>query len=163
MHNQIIDNTRFPCLKVFFRTSREPVFDPVPLVENDYAKRQTEHSSYLIKLLKAADCGLIQRGTLFPFCCSKMNWWMISVEDRKKCIGHINVESWRLQVSKVKTSNSPQHHVITRAIDTVIHEHIRCLCESSLWHRQQRSPNHPNPSHCIIHQHICYKDQLLWF
>lgn len=36
--------------------------------------------SYLIKLLKAADCGLMQRGTLFPFCCSKMNWWIISVE-----------------------------------------------------------------------------------
>lgn len=34
--------------------------------------------SYLIKLLKAADCGLMHRGTRFPFCCSKMNWWIIS-------------------------------------------------------------------------------------
>lgn len=38
--------------------------------------------SYLIKLLKAADWGLMQRGTLFPFCCSRMNWWMISVQNK---------------------------------------------------------------------------------
>ena len=42
--------------------------------------RATYGRSYLIKLLKAADCGLMQRGTLFPFCCSRMNWWIISVE-----------------------------------------------------------------------------------
>jgi hypothetical protein len=42
--------------------------------------RATYRRSYLIKLLKAADCGLMQRGTLFPFCCSRMNWWIISVE-----------------------------------------------------------------------------------
>lgn len=33
----------------------------------------------LIKLLKAADWGLMQSGTRLPFCCSKMNWWMISL------------------------------------------------------------------------------------
>ena len=38
--------------------------------------RATYRRSYLIKLLKAADCGLMQRGTLFPFCCSRMNWWI---------------------------------------------------------------------------------------
>lgn len=63
---------------------------------------QSAVSSYLMKLLKAADWGLMQSGTRLPFCCSRMNWWMISVRERTQFTN----SSKSLQVRWTQTTTS---------------------------------------------------------